>query len=69
MIKTFIKSIINFSGKNNLEFEPEEKRFAKQLIDVCIEEARTPKNLQTADFQTYKTSQNSSNYNKSRSFS
>jgi len=56
MIKTFIKSLSNFSGENNLEFEPEEKRFAKLLIDVCIEEARTPKNLQTADFQTYKTS-------------
>jgi hypothetical protein len=27
MIKTFIKSLSNFSGKNNLEFEPEEKRF------------------------------------------
>jgi hypothetical protein len=26
MIKTFIKSLSNFSGKN-LEFEPEEKRF------------------------------------------
>jgi hypothetical protein len=43
MIKTFIKSLSNFSGKNNLEFEPEENKVHKLLIDVCIEEARTPK--------------------------
>jgi hypothetical protein len=43
MIKKFIESLSNFFGKNNLEFEPEEKKVHKLLIDVCIEEARTPK--------------------------